>query len=314
MPNLSDVDLTVVICAHNPDAGRLSRALESLEKQSLTNCRWDVVLIDNASDPPLSDALIPGSLVGRFRIVRELKLGLSAARFRGFCESSAELMVLVDDDNVLSSNYLADVLSEFAIHPQIGLLGGVCVAEFERPPDPWATEFLPLLALRDLGASPQISAAFGEQSERRYPACAPIGAGMGIRREAAKAWMNAYRSGKCNLTDRRGSSLTSAGDNDIVLHALGSGWGVGYFPSLRVLHLIPQQRLRADYLARLNRGIQNSWMQVLLAHNVSPWPPLTRLGALLRVIRSWLREMPVRDPAAKVRFAGRRGHFEGRVL
>jgi hypothetical protein len=134
---------------------------------------------------------------------------------------------------------------------------------------------------------------------------------MAIRREAAAAW--SARLSSRNFTDRRGVELTSGGDNDLVLTLLGDGWEVGYFPELRLIHLIPAERLEPDYLARLNRGIQKSWMQVLSFHHANPWPALSAPGASLRKLKAWFACRAWSSEAARTRWSGACGHFEGRV-
>jgi hypothetical protein len=94
---------------------------------------------------------------------------------------------------------------------------------------------------------------------------------------------------------------------------LKAGWQVAYFPTLSLTHLIPAGRLEPDYLARLNRGIQESWMQVLTRHDANPWPPLTRMGCTLRQLRAWFTHRAWRSPAAHIRWRGACGHFAGRV-
>jgi GT2 family glycosyltransferase len=218
----------------------------------------------------------------------------------------------VDDDNVLAPDYLEGSLSAFASHPRVGLAGGRSVPRFSSDPPGWAREFYGLLALRDLGGADRISQGLRPRGSERnaYPDFAPIGAGMALRRAAWQAWLDAPASG---LSDRRGGALSSSGDNDIVLCAMRAGWEVGYFPGLVLTHLIPPGRLEASYLARLNRGIQKSWMQVLARHDASPWPPITPAGAALRKARAWFTHRAWSSPAARIRWNGACGHFEGRV-
>jgi hypothetical protein len=143
-----------------------------------------------------------------------------------------------------------------------------------------------------------------------YPAFAPIGAGMALRRAAWSAWLDAGPA--AGVSDRRGGALTSGGDNDIVLAAMRAGWEVGYFPGLSLVHLIPAGRLEAGYLARLNRGIQKSWMEVLSQHAANPWPPLSGSGARLRILKAWFTHRAWAGPAGRIRWQGACGHFEGR--
>lgn len=303
--------VSVIVPAHNPDARRLGRVLHALNAQSLDPNRWELLVIDNGSRPPLDPAMFQGLQVVA-RIVVESEAGLTAARRRGLAEARGACCVFVDDDNVLVSSYLAEAARILDDDPSIGAAGGPVTAEFETEPAPWTTEFFPLLALRDLGRE-SLTAQLQCSGHRRreYPACAPVGAGMVLRRAAAESWLRAPNGGQ--LSDRCGATLSSAGDNDIVLTVLGAGWRVGYYPELRLTHLIPAARLSPGYLARLNRGIQQSWMQVLLRHRANPWPPLTPFGATLRKAKAWLTYQPWRSAAHRVRWQGACGHFDGRV-
>jgi glycosyltransferase involved in cell wall biosynthesis len=308
------MELSVILPTHNPDPDRFRRALHGLRAQTLPITRWETVVVNNASsrfpDPDFIAAHGPANLV----TTSEPQLGLSAARRRGFNSARGDVAVLVDDDNVLVPHYLATVLELFSAHPAVGVAGGKSLPEFEREPAAWEREFLPLLALRDLGPEVKISQGLraAGQSRNAYPHYAPIGAGMALRRAAWTEWLKAVPDGDA-LNDRRGTELSSAGDNEIVLCAMRAGWEAAYFPSLSLIHLIPATRLDAGYLARLNRGIQQSWMQVLTRYDANPWPPLTSLGAGLRKAKAWVTHAAWRSPAAHIRWQGACGHFDGRV-
>ncbi|MFM8887476.1 MAG: glycosyltransferase, partial [Chthoniobacterales bacterium] len=257
------------------------------------------------------------------RIVREEKLGLTFARLRGFAEAKGELIVMVDDDNVLNPDYLANAVRIAEEHKEIGALGGKCLPEFETQPEPWMEEFLPLLALRDHGEKEIIAgdSRAADGSRRVYPdQAAPIGAGMVVRSSAAAAYAEGIAQRACGIrhtaygrtaedenslkhcptetpsnraasviTDRRGDSLASAGDSDLVFTILRDGWKVGYFPQLKVTHLIPSNRLTVDYLARANRGVQRSWVEVLRKHDACPWSTISPASAPFRKVRAYFK-------------------------
>lgn len=309
------MELTVIIPTHDPEPERLRRTLHGLAVQTLPTTRWETVVVDNASRrfPPLDFFAAHGP--DHLSIIAEPVLGLASARRRGFNSARGTVAVLVDDDNVLQPDYLEQVLALFARLPRVGVAGGKSVPRFEREPTDWEREFLPLLALRDLGPGELISAGLRPAGSARneYPAFAPIGAGLALRRAAWQAWLDGTAAPGAMVSDRRGTELSSGGDNDIVLSAMRAGWEVGYFPKLSLIHLIPPSRLDADYLARLNRGIQHSWMQVLARHEASPWPPLSRPGAALRKARAWLTHRAWSSTAARIRWQGACGHFDGRV-
>ena len=305
--------VSVIIPTLNPEPRRLRRTLRALQAQSLPGAAWECVLVDNASSPPLQPADWAHDAPGTFRVVRESRPGLSHARRCGFRATSANVIVLVDDDNELAPDYLAESLRLLAAHPQVGVGGGRSLPEFEQPPATWVREFDGLIACRDLGDTRQISAPWPDTQTGRntYPTFAPIGAGMVIRREALAGWLD---QGAMNtLPDREGLALTSGGDNDIVMYALRSGWAAAYFPTLRLTHLIPAGRLEPAYLGRLNHSIQKSWMQVLTRHAANPWPALSPFGARLRPAKAWVAYRAWRSPAARIRWLGACGHFEGRI-
>lgn len=285
--------------------------MSGLRAQTLPGSQWEGILVDNASDPPaLVDAHdAPSNL----RIVQEPQLGLTSARRRGIAEARGEFIVMVDDDNVLAPDYLAETLRLFGVHPKVGLLGGRSLPEFESPPESWVREFDGLLACRDLGYRPLVSAGLRNPATGRneYPLFAPIGAGLALRRAAVQGWLD--QGGQTILPDRKGADLSSSGDNDIVLSAMTAGWEVAYCPTLRLTHLIPPARTTRDYLARLNHGIQCSWMQVLAKHAANPWPPLAAWTVPLRCAKAWFAHRAWSSAAAHVRWQGACGHFVGRV-
>jgi cellulose synthase/poly-beta-1,6-N-acetylglucosamine synthase-like glycosyltransferase len=307
------VDVSVVIPTHAPHPGRLHRTLANLRAQTLPVDRWETLLVDNGSLPAVDPALFAQSAPANLRVVREPRLGLAWARKRGLMEACAGLAVFVDDDNLLAPDYLGNVVSLFAQNPRVGAIGGRSVPEFERAPAAWHQEFFNLLALRDLGDNQKISNGLRPSGSARneYPAgSAPIGAGMAVRLEALQAWLDDSVGGV--IPDRAGGELSSGGDNDIVLSMMEHGWEVGYFPELSLTHLIPAWRLDSAYLARLNRGIQKSWMQVLTMHDANPWPSIPRWKVPLRQLKAWFTYRAWSGAAARVRWQGACGHFEGR--
>jgi glycosyltransferase involved in cell wall biosynthesis len=305
------VRILVTISTHNPHVGRLRRTLDGLRAQTLPHEQWDFVLVDNASADP---ALCRGFDLGwhpRGRLVREERLGLTYGRLAGLAASDAPLVLFVDDDNVLIPSFVEDVANLFDQHPKVGALGGKVIPEYEVEPEPWVQEFAGCLALRDLGDEPGISVP---KTPRTYPDYAPVGAGMAVRRAAIAPWVEVHADpNHTAVTGRCGKNLTSGEDNDIILTILGAGWEVGYFPQLRLAHLIPSGRLTRDYVARLNHAIARSWVQVLALHGIRPWTPVAPWTVRLRKWRAYWSYRAWRDAASYVRWRGACGNFEGRA-
>jgi len=306
------VFLSVVLPTHNPHRGRLARTLAGLRAQTMPAANWETIVVDNASTTALDAAELASLGPANLRLVRESALGLTPARRCGFAAAHGKILVLVDDDNVLAPDYLDQVAALFAAQPKLGAAGGKNLGEFETPrPAWWQPEFDGLLACRDLGDAPQIcSALFDPRTGRNeYPLCAPVGAGMALHRTALAGWL--ADDSTARLPDRRGTDLSSSGDNDIVLSILRAGWSVGYFPSLVLTHLIPSGRVQPDYVARLNRGIARSWVQVLHKYDANPWPPIAPWTVPLRQLKAWFVYRAWSDDLARIRWQGACGHFEG---
>jgi glycosyltransferase involved in cell wall biosynthesis len=305
------VAVSVVISTHSPNRTRLQRTLDGLRAQTLPTSCWQLVLVDNASPGPETCKAFDLSWHPAGRLVHEPRLGLSYGRVAGARATSAPLLVLVDDDNVLAPDYLETVVNLFEQNPQVGALGGRSIPEWEVKPEPWVHEFNGCLALRDQGEA-RIA---DRKTESGYPSCAPLGAGMAIRRQALEPWISTIESSDGSVpTGRRGKLLTSGEDNDIVLTVLAAGWAVGYFPQLSLTHLIPAGRITRQYLARLSHGISRSWVQVLDRHGICPWAPVPAWSVGLRKLRAWFRFHAWRDEASYVRWKAACGMFEGRAL
>jgi glycosyltransferase involved in cell wall biosynthesis len=243
--------ISVIICSHNPRRDYLARVLVALQGQTLPFPQWELLLIDNASTEPLA---------GRFdlhwhpnsRHVRENELGLTPARLRGIAESKSDLLVFADDDNVLSPNYLAEALVIIESYPWIGAAGGTISGEFEVPPAEWAKPLLGRLAIRHFEYEVWSNDASHWQAQ-------PCGAGLCIRAAIARKYRDAVLCDSARRQlDRRGSSLLSTGDTDLIVTCREVGLGWGNFPQLTLTHLIPASRLTEHYFLRLFEGMTTS--------------------------------------------------------
>lgn len=257
------INVSVIICTHNPRPHYLSRVLDALRSQTLPMEQWELLVIDNASQEPLTSETWDLSWHPCARIVREEELGLSAARIRGIGEVALPLLVFVDDDNVLDPTYLAEALRIGHEWPQLGVWGGSIVPDFEAQPPEYLREFLGSLALRAI-KTPRWSNVMTCLDAQ------PWGAGLCVRINVAKAYMMNCKQGAVQLSGRRGKSLLSGEDIEICYVACSLGLGMGLFPELKITHLIPKERIDEDYLVRINEGIHTSafllaykWLGVL---------------------------------------------------
>jgi glycosyltransferase involved in cell wall biosynthesis len=302
---------SVLISTHNPHRGRLARTLESIFAQTLSSREWELVVVDNASTPPLDATEIGLTRYSHARLVRENRLGLLFGRLAGIDNSKGELILFCDDDNVLAADFLACAVAIFSTHPRLGNASGKSLPEFEVRPPAWITEFEGCLALRNFGSERHI----GNSWTGSYPDFAFGGGGSVFRREALGPFIAAFKRGAdIGILGRTGKNLASGEDNCFILSVIKAGFSVGYFPELVMTHLIPAHRLDKKYLGRLNHGIAKSWVQVLAQHEICPWKPVVSWSVPLRKCRAYFRYHAWAGSAEYVRWRGACGHFEGRAL
>jgi len=130
------MEISVIICAHDPGPRYLRRVLEALRAQTLPMEDWELLLVDTRPRSPLA-AVWDLSWHPRARHVQEGELGIAAARRAGLRSAAADLIVFVDDDNVLAPDYLETGLAHQARQAGARRLGlGRHRPEFEMQPLP----------------------------------------------------------------------------------------------------------------------------------------------------------------------------------
>jgi glycosyltransferase involved in cell wall biosynthesis len=272
-------DATLVICSHNPRPEYLTRVLKSVRDQTLNKECWEFLLIDNASATALR-SIYDISWHPHARHIEEPELGLAPARRRAIREARADLLVFVDDDNVLQSEYLTEAIRIKQEWPKLGAWGSAwTVPEFEKRPQPHLLPYMSYLAVRELTTARWTNVAATANALRKD--AMPWGAGLCVRATVAGAYSDLSAGSAINITGRQGAVLTSGDDIELCLAACASGFGMGIFPELKLVHLIPERRISEDYLVRLAEGIAITddlltykWLGVL------PRDPFSFLGLL----------------------------------
>jgi hypothetical protein len=222
-------------------------------------------------------------------------------------EASSGLLVFVDDDNVLDSNYLFQAIRISREWPVLGVWGsGKTLPEFEAEPSDNMREFLNLLALRDV-MRPQWSNIIPCAGAR------PWGAGQCVRSDVAIAYREyARRSSTIHLSDRRGANLSSGGDLEISYVACGIGLGVAIFPELKLTHLIPKERVQEDYLVKLAEGIGTSAR--LLEYKWEKILPVSPLSGPVEILRTVKHLLVRRGVSRRMYLAGLRSRVRAHTI
>ncbi|HTV39360.1 MAG TPA: glycosyltransferase [Candidatus Sulfotelmatobacter sp.] len=235
---------SVIICTRNPREDYFRRVLEALRSQTLAKDKWELLLLSVAAE---------GALGGRFdlswhpnaRFILEENPGKNHSLLRGIAESKSDLLVIVDDDNVLRSDYLQNALKISALYPFLGAWGCSYIPEFEIEPPVDLRPHLGGLLIEKRTVAVWSKIPFGNEA-------LPPGGGMVVRKRQALFYReqvlnNPLRNslGPNNKPPRGGE------DSDLALCAFQLDLGTGMFPELELTHLIPARKLTLKYLENL---------------------------------------------------------------
>lgn len=265
--------VSVIVCSHN-GAQTIARTLASLQRQSLPDERYEVIVVDDGSSDGTGDVAKGfGTQVVRF----DSSMGLAAARNAGVRASRAEILAFTDDDCEADPDWLAALLEAFS-ESDAGGVGGQVIAqcsnafllgylETYNPLKPLRLELLDSSLPRRLVLYLQRTLIGEPDLANGALLYSLVGASMAFR-----------RSGLCSLGGFDETFRSAGEDEDICrrAHAQPTPIPLRYAPAARVLHhFSPSLR---DGLRRA-RGYGRATAQGVVKHQdmrpiVFPFPVL----------------------------------------
>ena len=232
--------ISVILCTYN-GASRLPATLEKLAAQTLpAECLWEVVLIDNAStdDTPVVARQIATNFPVPLRVLHEPQPGKANALHTAFREAAGEYYCVVDDDNLLESEYLTQGILFLDQHSDVALIGGRTFPAFPvgvTPPADFDRRYSQLLACNDRG------------SEVIWNSIPPGAGQMG----RVALMRGIYEHIGTWLSDRVGDGFGCCEDLEKAFVCRQLGWRSAHVPQLRLHHLMSPRRLTGDYIDAL---------------------------------------------------------------
>lgn len=234
------IRLSLIIPTHNRSE-RLIAALESVMRQDLPAADWECVVVSNNSTDDTVARF--GDFAARYpglnlRIVTEYGPGVSYARNRGIAETSAPLLVFIDDDERINPGFLRAYADFFDAHPDAVVAGGRIIAEYVTGRPAWLSKYteMPIANPMDFG-----------DAVRPFPAGrVPGGGNMAFRRSAALRY-----GGFDPSLGRVGRMLIGGEENDFFERLMRGGETCWYVPGAVMWHIIPPEKLTESYFRRL---------------------------------------------------------------
>ncbi|MCR9140731.1 MAG: glycosyltransferase [bacterium] len=139
---MSDLQISVIITTLNREAD-IGLTLDRLAEQSLEADRFEVLVVDGGSTDRTEEVVRERSRQHArhsFRFLLEREPGVTAARHLGVNEARGEFLVYIEDDARAEPRTLEAILECFA-DPQVHLVGGRCVPDYDSPPPAWLETF-----------------------------------------------------------------------------------------------------------------------------------------------------------------------------
>lgn len=259
--------LTVIVCTYNPTDYVFESCIESIKKACLFYAPFEILVIDNNSNPSIEDKfkkILSFHKEVNFRLINEKEQGLTPARLRGIEESKGDILLYIDDDNFIKENYFQEVIEIANKYPHIGSFSGQVLLRYETEPEPWVHQYSGLLVSRNLQRDYWSNVYECSQT-------VPCGAGLVVLKKVADYYLQLNLSGKRPiLLDRSKNSLLSGGDNDLAYCAIDIGLGLGLFKNLELIHYIPKSRTSLQYLTELTKWIAASSVVLNWYRNIKP--------------------------------------------
>jgi glycosyltransferase involved in cell wall biosynthesis len=230
-------NVTLLVCTYNR-CDDLREMLESALAQTASDFTYEVLVVDNNSSDETRKVV--ESIVARghpnIRYTFERKQGKSFALNRGITEARGEICSVVDDDQVLPTDWLSTVVAQFRANPNASFVGGRVLPLWLGDVPPWLTEqHWSAVGIVDYGDREM-------WLDARHPICLLA---CSFRRGAIES-AGGYRA---DLGVSR-QLIGSVEDFEILQRLSRAGLRGLYTPALSLLHKVPPSRLTKQYHRR----------------------------------------------------------------
>jgi glucosyl-dolichyl phosphate glucuronosyltransferase len=243
---------TIIIPTAGNRIDYLCDTLVAVQNQTFPDQDYEIIVVDNSKAGNLIQIVDRINQSGNHIVscIREENPGLHNARHAGAREATGDILVYIDDDIILPSNWLEAILSPFQ-DLTVGCSGGKVLPQWEAEVPPWLSQFhTAYLSLLDYGE---------KQKSLTDPAI--WGCNMAVRK---KTFFEVGGSNVDFFADQ--SLLWFSGDGECGLEdkILNAGQKIIYEPQAFVYHRIPASRLTPEYFYNrfIFTGIHESYTRV----------------------------------------------------
>lgn len=243
------IRLSLIVATYNR-AQQLLETLSSVTLQSALPETWECIVVNNNSlDNTIqsTEQFIRQNPEFNFRLITELRQGLSHARNCGIENSSAPIIAIIDDDELIAPDFISAYIDFFDAHPHVAAAGGAIIATYRSSRPRWISKYTEKPIANPLYLGDKIG---------RFPrGIIPGGGNMAIRRDIVER-LGAFDP----ELGRRGAKLIGGEESNLFERLRAAGEEYWWVPRAVMYHLIPDEKLKLDYLLRLwyNIGVSHA--------------------------------------------------------
>lgn len=131
-------EISIIICTYNRDK-YIYQTLRRIAINTFSANKYEIILVNNNSTDQTEIECkrfhndFPDL---NFRYYVEKKQGLSFARNRGIEESTGDIILFIDDDAFMETNYLHNLTVNLKSNPEAAAFGGKIIPSFENDKTP----------------------------------------------------------------------------------------------------------------------------------------------------------------------------------
>jgi glycosyltransferase involved in cell wall biosynthesis len=119
---VTTLDISIIVPTRNR-RGKIEKCLRALADQTYPHDRFEVIVVDDGSDAPLSTTILPFCAHMQLRLVEQKNAGPARARNAGAKHAAGRLLVFTDDDCEPTPGWLAALYGQFLRWPDRAIGG-----------------------------------------------------------------------------------------------------------------------------------------------------------------------------------------------
>jgi glycosyltransferase involved in cell wall biosynthesis len=239
---------------------QLIECLKSIELLFTDGLLFEVLVIDNNSND-LTRNILQLNFKMDIRYFLEEIPGLLSARHFGAKMAKYDILCFLDDDVILSKNWLIGINKSQLNHPDYSLFTGPTLPIYESPPPSWLKFFFETNNHGDEFCGWLSLMNFGLEDKEINPKFV-WGLNFIIRKNAY-AQLKGFHP---DNIDPQYQMYQGDGESGLTRKAMAAGMKAWYSPDILLHHVIPKSRLTVDYFKKraYYQGVCDSFTEIRL--------------------------------------------------